>query len=79
MTGQIATRNLGLILDMLVDGYGVEDISIALRIPVDRLRQAVTTWRRTGKLRMIFGHASDPRREFRFKSAMHLMTGKAPE
>ena len=79
MTGQgmpIATRDRGLIADMLVGGYGVEDISVTLLIPADEVRRAVTKWRKNGTLRMIFGHSSDPRREFRFRAAMHVMTGK---
>ena len=75
----MSTKNRGLITDLLIDGYGVEDISIILDISAIELRRAVTKWRKNGTLRTMFGHASDPRREFRFRAAVHVMTGKVPE
>ena len=74
----ITTKTRGYIIDLLIDGYGVEDISIILDVSAIELRRTVTKWRKNGTLRKIFGHSSDPRREFRFRAAVHVMTGKAP-
>ncbi len=71
----IPYRNRDILKEMLQNGYGVEDIALKTGYQVQAVREVVNDWRGVGKLREIFGHASDPRREFRFKAAMSIMTG----
>jgi hypothetical protein len=44
---------------MLRRGYGVEDISVALTVPIDEVRQFVSALRKSGRLSVaLFGRRS---------------------
>lgn len=76
MSHGLSTKNKGIIARLLRDGYGVEDIAHKLRLNVHDLRSLINRWREAGWLRMIFGHEKDPQREFRFRKAYRIMTGR---